>query len=128
MTGVAKARRGDGRGDPKGDAVDDLARLKVDGTKPGGARGLTPRRGEPESGVPEPRHEAGDGLRRMVCRMGGGDVAVPPPSRYRHSASKMAFSRAWPCSVVSFFSSSSSLSVLSSSSIVESCRIGRQIS
>ena len=127
-TGTAKASRGEGRGEPNGDAVEDLVRLKVVGTKPGGARGLTPRRGEPESGVPGPRHDAGDGRRRIVCLMGGGEVALPPPSRYRQSASRTAFSRACPVKFVFSRNKPSSLSVLSSSSMFGSCRMGRQIS
>lgn len=51
IAGVAKARRGEARGEEKGDAVDDMDRY-VEGTKPGGARGLTPRRGELDAGVP----------------------------------------------------------------------------
>jgi hypothetical protein len=96
--------------------------------KPGGARGLTPNRGELESGVPEPRQEAGDGRRRMVCRIGGGEVVLPPPSRYLHNASNIAFSNACPAKLVFTLSNSSSLSVLSSSSMFGSWRIGRQIS
>ncbi len=85
-----------GGGEPKGEAVEDLVRLKVVGTKPGGASGLTPKRGELDNGVPEPRQEAGDGRRSIVCRMGGGEVALPPPSRYLHNASRTAFSSASP--------------------------------
>ncbi len=84
MAGLEKARRGEGRGDVNGDAVDDFARLKDWGTKPGGARGLTPRRGEEEiGGVPAPRdicHGAGDALLNTVWRIDGGD-AVEAPSR-----------------------------------------------
>ncbi len=43
IAGLEKASLGEGRGDVKGDAVDDMALLKEDGINPGGARGLTPR-------------------------------------------------------------------------------------
>ena len=47
MAGLEKLSRGDGRGDVKGElAIADLVLLKEEGTKPGGASGLTPRRGE----------------------------------------------------------------------------------
>lgn len=128
ITGAAKASRGDGRGDEKGETVEDLVLLRLVGMKPGGASGLTPKRGDPDTGVAEPRHEAGDGRRRMVCRMGGGEVALPPVSRCRHNASSTALSRDEPVRVVSLLSNSSSLSVLSSSSIFGSCRIGRHSS
>lgn len=81
MTGVARAMRGEARGEEKGETVEDMVLPKVDGTKPGGARGLTASLGEPDIGVGEPRHEAGEGRRKMVCLIGGGDVEVPPPSR-----------------------------------------------
>jgi len=84
MAGLENAKRGDGRGDVKGDAVDDMARLNDWGMNPGGARGLTPSRGEEEIGVPLPLgicHGAGEGRRRTVWRMGGGDVAALGPSR-----------------------------------------------
>ena len=126
---LEKASRGEWRGEVNGDAVEDFVLLKGGGTKPGGARGLTPRRGE-ETGV-EPRgicHGAGDALRKTVCRIGGGEVAPEDPSLYLHSMSSIAFSREFPDSVVSLLSSSSNLSVLSSSSSVASFRTGRQIS
>ena len=122
MAGVEKASRGEGRGDVKGEAVEDFVLLKDCGTKPGGASGLTPRRGEEEIGV-APRgicHEAGEGLRKTVCRIGGGEAAFDDPSRYLHNASNTAFSSEFPASVVSFLRSSSSLSVFSSSSRVAS--------
>lgn len=125
---MASARRGDARGEEKGDAVDDFARLNEDGTKPGGASGLTPSRGDPDRGVPELRHDAGDGRRRMLCRIGGGDVEVPPPSRYLHRASRIALSREVPVRFVCDLKSSSSLSVLSSSSRLTSWRMGKHIS
>ena len=130
IAGLEKASLGEGRGEVKGEAVEDLFLLKDDGTKPGGASGLTPRRGEDEIGV-APRgicHGAGEGRRKTVCRIGGGEVALDEPSRYLHNASRIAFSSDVPTSVVSFLSSSSSLSVFSSSSSVASWRIGRQIS
>jgi len=114
----------------KGDAVEDFALVRDCGINPGGASGLTPRRGEDDIGV-APRgicHGAGEGRRKTVCRKGGGEVAFEDASRYRHKTSSTAFSREVPTSVVSFLISSSNLSVLSSSSSVASWRIGRQIS
>jgi hypothetical protein len=131
MTGLENARRGDGRGDVKGEAVEDFALLKACGTNPGGARGLAPRRGEDDIGVVPPRgigQGAGEARRKTVWRIGGGEVVLEVPPRYRHKISRTAFSRELPASVVSFLISSSSLSVFSSSSRVASCRIGRQIS
>jgi hypothetical protein len=114
-----------------GEAVEDLALLKACGIKPGGARGLTPKRGEDDMEVAPPLgicHGAGEGRRKMVWRKGGGDVAFIETSRYLHKTSSTAFSRELPASVVSFFSNSSSLSGLSSSRISVSWRIGRQTS
>ena len=132
MAGLEKASLGEGRGEVKGEAVDDLALLKSRGINPGGARGLTPRRGDDDTGVPAPPrgicHGAGDGRRRTVCRTGGGEAGLVDDSRYLHSTSKTAFSIALPTSVVSFFRSSSSLSVFSSSSRLSSWSKGRQIS
>ena len=132
MAGLEKASLGEGRGDVNGEAVDDLALLKSRGINPGGARGLTPRRGEDDTGVPAPPrgicHGAGDGRRRTVCRTGGGEVGFVEDSRYLHNTSRTALSIALPTNVVSFLSSSSSLSVLSSSSRFSSCNKGRQIS
>lgn len=122
---MARASRGDARGEEKGEAVDDLALWKVEGMKPGGARGLTASLGEPDNGVGDPRQEAGDGRRRMDDRIGGGEADEPPPSRNLHIASRITFSNEEPVRLVSFFRSSSSLSVLSSSSKVVSCRMGR---
>jgi hypothetical protein len=129
MAGVANAKRGEARGEEKGEAVDDFALPKEDGTNPGGASGLTPRRGDPErEGPPELRHDAGEGLLRMLCRIGGGDVEVPPTSLYLHKASRMALSKDGPVRLVRERKSSSSLSVLSSSSRFASCRMGKHIS
>lgn len=128
MTGVARARRGDARGEEKGETVEEIVLPKVEGTKPGGARGLTASLGEPDMGVGEPRQEAGEGRRKIVCLMGGGDADVPPPSRNRQRASSIALSREVPVRLVSLRKSSSSLSVLSSSSSVASCKIGKHIS
>lgn len=78
MAGLEKASLGDGRGEVKGDAARDFVRLNDGGTNPGGARGLTPRRGEELTGVALfPRgicHEAGEGLRKIWCRKGGGEA------------------------------------------------------
>lgn len=122
---VARASRGEARGEEKGDAVEDLVLPNVDGMKPGGASGLTASLGDAESGVEDPRHEAGDGRRKMDARMGGGDAEEPPPSRNLHMASRIALSRVVPRRFVSFLSRCSSLSVLSSSSKLVFCRIGR---
>jgi hypothetical protein len=86
MAGLEKASRGEGLGDVKGEAVDDnvLFIAKDCGINPGGARGLTPRRGEDETEVLPPLdicHGAGDGLRKTVCRIGGGEEADVVPSR-----------------------------------------------
>lgn len=124
MTGVARAIRGEARGEEKGDATDDLALQKVEGRKPGGTSGLTVSLGDAEIGVGDPRHEAGDARRKMHERMGGGD-ADSPPSRNLHMASSIALSREMPDKFVSFFSKASSLSVLSSSCKLAFCRIGR---
>jgi hypothetical protein len=123
MTGLERASRGDGRGEVKGEAVEDIVLLKDCGTNPGGARGLAARRGEEEMEVAPPRgigQGAGEGRRKIVCRMGAGEFAFDEASRYLHRTSKTAFSRELPTSVVSFLSNSSSLSVLSSSSRVAS--------
>ena len=83
IAGLEKASRGDGRGEVKGDAVDDFPLLK-DGGMPEETREVTPSRGEDEAGDEVPReicHGAGDGLLRTVCRKGGGDDAVVGPSR-----------------------------------------------
>jgi hypothetical protein len=130
MAGLEKASLGEGRGEVKGDAVEDFVRLKDGGINPGGASGLTPRRGEEEFGVARRGigQGAGEGRRKTVCRIGGGEAAFDEPSRYLHNTSKTAFSREGPTSVVSFLSNSSSLSVFSSSSRVASLRTGRQIS
>lgn len=122
--GVARASRGEARGEENGDAVEDLVLLNVEGMKPGGANGLTASLGDAETGVGDPRQEAGDGRRKMDERMGGGDAEEPPP-RNLHMASRITLSRVVPDKVVSFFSRSSNLSVLSSSSKLVSCRIGR---
>lgn len=133
IAGLEKASLGEGRGEVKGEAVDDFALLKEDGINPGGARGLTPSRGEDETGVPElPRgigHGAGDAARRKtVCRIGGGELGFVVNSRYLHSTSKTALSREVPTRVVSFLRNSSNLSVFSSSSRLASWSKGRQSS
>jgi hypothetical protein len=131
ITGLEKASRGEGRGEVKGEAVEDFARLNDCGTKPGGASGLAPRRGDEDTGVVPPLgigQGAGEGRRKTVCRKGGGEVVLDMPPRYRHKTSRTAFSRELPASVVSFLISSSNLSVFSSSSRVASCRMGRQMS
>src|ERR1700761_6679164 len=105
MVGLEKASRGEGRGEVNGDAVEDFVLLKDGGINPGGASGLTPRRGEEEIGV-APRgicQGAGEGRRKTVCRIGGGDAAFDElSSRYLHSISKTPFSRDVPTRVVSF--------------------------
>jgi hypothetical protein len=130
IAGLEKASLGEGRGDVKGEAVEDFVLVKACGMNPGGASGLTPRRGEDEIGV-APRgicQGAGDGRRKTVCRKDDGEVAFDEASRYRQRTSKTAFSREFPTSVVSFLISSSNLSVFSSSTSAASERIGRQIS
>lgn len=115
-----------------GEAVEDLFLLNDCGTKPGGARGLTPNRGDDDNGVAAlPRgicQGAGEGRRRTVCRSGGGDVEPEADSRNLHRTSSTALSNEFPTKVVSFFSSSSSLSVRSSSSRFVSWSKGKQIS
>lgn len=130
MAGLENARRGEGRGEVKGEPWIDLVREKDCGINPWGARGLTPRRGDEDTGVPTRGicHGAGDGRRRFVCRIAGGELAFAALSRYRHNTSSTAFSKIVPVIVVSFLSKSSNLSVLSSSSRVASSRMGRHIS
>lgn len=123
MAGVTYEGRGEALGDENG-----VERPKLEDMNPGGARGLTPSLGEPERGVGEPRHEAGDGRRKMACLIGGGDADMPEPSRYLHRASRTALSREVPVRAVFALKSSSSLSVLSSSSRLRSCRTGKHIS
>lgn len=97
---------------------------------PGGARGLTPRRGEEETGV-VPRgicQGAGEGRRKTACRKGGGEAGLTVASRCRQRTSNTAFSSPEPSNVVSFRRSSSNLSVFSSSSRAASCSSGRQSS
>lgn len=85
IAGLENASLGEGRGDVNGDAVEDLARLKDCGTKPGGARGLTPSRGEDDTGVAALAllmgQGAGEGRRSTVCRNGGGEVGFVVDSR-----------------------------------------------
>lgn len=132
MTGLEKFSLGDGRGEVKGELMPDgLFRLKDAGTKPGGTRGLTPKRGEEFAEGPFDLgicHEAGDARLRTVWRINGGEEVFVELSRWRQRISRIAFSRLLPVRLVSFFKSSSSLSVLSSSSMVESRRMGRQSS
>jgi hypothetical protein len=132
MAGLEKLSLGDGRGEVKGELMlDALFRLKDAGMNPGGTRGLTPRRGEEFAEGPFGRgicHEAGDALRRTVWRIKGGEELFVELSRWRQRISSIAFSKLPPVRLVSFFRSSSSLSVLSSSSMVESRRMGRQSS
>ena len=132
IAGLENASLGEGRGDVKGEAVEDLFLAKDCETNPGGARGLTPSRGEDDNGVAAPPrgicHGAGEGRRKTVCRKGGGEVELVPASRYLHKTSRTAFSNDVPTSVVSFLRSSSSRSGRSSSSIVVSWSKGRQSS
>lgn len=132
MTGLEKFSLGDGRGEVKGELMlDALFRLKDAGMNPEGTRGLTPRRGEEFAEGPFALgicHEAGDARLRTVWRIKGGEEVFVELSRCRQRISRIAFSRLLPVRLVSFFRSSSSLSVLSSSSMVESRRMGRQSS
>lgn len=75
MCGLEKARRGDGRGEVKGDAVDDFARLKAGGAMPKPGGGFVVR------GEWLACHGAGDGRRMMVWRLGGGELEELPASR-----------------------------------------------
>jgi len=127
--GLAKARRGEGRGDVKGEAVKDLALVKAGGAmpKPGGGAGLTPvivgeAKGVPARGICQ---GAGEDRRMTVCRRGGGEVEGAVESRKRHRAFSIASSRSAPVNEVSLRKSSSNFSVLSSSSNVLSCKTGR---
>lgn len=131
MTGLEKFSLGDGRGEVKGELMLDGLFRYDEGTNPGGTSGLTPRRGEEFAEGPFGRgicHEAGDARLRTVWRIKGGEEVFVELSRWRQRISRIAFSRVLPVRLVSFFRSSSSLSVLSSSSIVESRRMGRQSS
>ena len=70
--GLANASRGEGRGEVKGDAMEDLARVKAGGAFPkleAGAE-LTPVRGGDPRGVEvrDDCHGAGEHLRMTVCR------------------------------------------------------------
>lgn len=84
MAGLEKFSRGDGRGEVKGEwALEDFL-LKDEGMKPGGTRGLTPRRGDEDAEGPFARgicHEAGDALLRTVWRIKGGDEVFVELSR-----------------------------------------------
>ena len=131
MTGLEKFSLGDGRGEVKGELMLDGLFRYDEGTNPGGTSGLTPRRGEEFAEGPFGRgicHEAGDARLRTVWRIKGGEEVFVELSRWRQRISRIAFSRVLPVRLVSFFRSSSSLSVLSSSSMVESRRMGRQSS
>lgn len=131
MTGLEKFSLGDGRGEVKGELMLDVLFRYDEGTNPWGTSGLTPRRGEEFAEGPFGRgicHEAGDARLRTVWRIKGGEEVFVELSRWRQRISRIAFSRVLPVRLVSFFRSSSSLSVLSSSSIVESRRMGRQSS
>ena len=131
MTGLEKFSLGDGRGEVKGELMLDGLFRYDEGTNPGGTSGLTPRRGEEFAEGPFGRgicHEAGDARLRTVWRIKGGEEVFVELSRWRQRISRIAFSRVLPVRLVSFLRSSSSLSVLSSSSIVESRRMGRQSS
>lgn len=118
--------RGEGRGEVKGDAVDDFAREKPGGAtpKPGGGA----MRGEELEGVGARAtcQGAGDDRRMIVWRTGGGEADELLAPRKRQSESNTASSRALPVSDVFSRINSSSFSVLSSSSSESSCRTGRQ--
>jgi hypothetical protein len=128
--GCARASRGDGRGDANGEGADDFCRVKLGREeKPGGAEGLLDIGGE-ERGVPARAicHGAGEDFRITVCRDGASPAPGLEAFRCLHRASRMVFSRADPSRVVSFLSSSSSFSILSSSSRSLSSRTGWQSS
>lgn len=130
MTGVAKAKRGEGRGEPKGEAVEDLVRLKAGGAgpKPGGGCmvALTVRgEGAAERCAAAVCQGAGDGRLMTVVRMGG-EVEPEVASLWRQRTRSTASSRALPERFASLRSRSSSLSTLSSSGKASSCSTGRQ--
>src|SRR5690242_17893323 len=85
MCGVAKAMRGDGRGEVKGEAVPvwDFARVKAGGAMPKPGGGLTMRGEWLLTGVGARFccQGAGDGRRMTVWRLGGGELEVLPASR-----------------------------------------------
>jgi len=96
MAGLEKASRGEGRGDVKGEAADDFARLpSPGGKKPGGAKGETPSLGEEDTGVLTRGicHGAGEGRRMVIWRMGGGEDVPAVPSRNFQRTSSTALSR-----------------------------------
>ena len=128
MAGVATGKRGDGRGEEKGDAVEDFVRES--GPSPGAAlEGL----GEPtlEVGVPALcSHGAGDIERAIVTpRTGGAEDLLSVALFHCHSAPSTASSSALPFSDVgALLSSSSSLSVFSSSPSSPSSSTGLHMS
>ena len=94
-------RRGDGRGEVKGDAVRDLGARgnPPRGTgKPDWATGLDPVCEGEESGVAERAicHGAGEERRMTVCRTGGCEASAMEELRCRQRTSSTAFSRAEP--------------------------------
>lgn len=125
---MAKARRGEGLGEEKGEAVEDLVRLKAGGgpPKPGGvAREALGMRGdgEDEGCI---CHGAGEELRMSRVRTVGGEVPPDVASRWRQRMASTAASRALPERLASLRSTSSTPSVLSSSAIDSSCSTGKQ--
>jgi hypothetical protein len=124
--GCARASRGEGRGDAKGDGAVDFCREKLGREgKPGGTAGLLDVGGEAR-GVP-PRgicHGAGEDFLITVCLEGASPAPGLEAFRCLHRASRIVFSRVDPLSAVCFLSSSSSFSILSSSSRSLSSRMG----
>ena len=129
--GLVKARRGEGRGDVKGEAVEDFALARLEGKpKPCDEAGLAPvsegeARGVVALGI---CHGAGEALRLTAWRAGGDGTGGFLVSLCRQRAPRTASSSARPLSAVCFRSSSSSLSVLSSSSSASLFKTGRQSS
>lgn len=82
ICGLEKARRGDGRGDVNGEAVEDFARVKAGGAMPKPGGGLMVR-GELLTGVGAllACQGAGEGRRITVWRLGGGLLEELPASR-----------------------------------------------
>lgn len=102
--GLENASRGEGRGEVKGEAVEDLVLIKAGGAtpKPGGGAGLDVTPGDEAEGVDErcSCHGAGEGRRTTVWRIGTGEEEGPFDSRNRQSASSMVSSRIVPFSEV----------------------------
>lgn len=122
---MANARRGDGRGEVKGEAVEDLVRVKAGAA----AREALVLRGEAFDGVDERSCDChGAGLRERTTvapRIGGGEEVLSFALFHRHSAPNTASSSALPMRLVGpWRKRSSSLSVLDSSSSASSFSTG----